>query len=156
MVEPSILNVFIKIKHHFVKINLQSLLPTDHICNLSPNRKLVKTTFVDTTAWACHSVIKQVVSAIPLACIMQHYWRISEFINAPDFHKHVKNVNNNIWCLPSVYLRNYHITWYDNVIDMTSIMHTKWHYSVLIKVQLVLYIEIWNVSAYIDNYLTLC
>ncbi len=24
MVEPSILNVFIKIKHHFVKINLQS------------------------------------------------------------------------------------------------------------------------------------
>ncbi len=75
VIEPSILNIFIKIKQHFVKITYR-ILSTDHICNLSPNRKLVKTTFVDVTARAWHPVVKQVVSAIPLAYIMQHYWRV--------------------------------------------------------------------------------
>ncbi len=76
---------------------------------MSPNRKWMKTAFIDATAWAWCPVVKQVVSAIQLACITQHYWRVSEFINAPDFHVYEKNVNNNIWRSPSEYLPNFHI-----------------------------------------------
>ncbi len=112
MVKSLILNVFINIKHHFVKINLQS--PSESyqpitfaICPRTGSGW--KQFWLTPLAWVWRHVVKQVVSVIPLACITQCYWRVSEFINAPNFHACEKNVNNTIWHSPSGYLPNYHI-----------------------------------------------
>ncbi len=107
MVEPWILNVFIKIKYHFVKINLQS--PTESYqlitfaicCWTGSGWKQLSLTLLHELGALLSSKLSQPFSCHALRNIIEGLASLS---NAPDFHAHEKNVNNNIWHSSSGYL----------------------------------------------------